>query len=138
MKKRESRDASVPFPNEQLAQTARQVLAVDKPLRPSEQYHAFSVDQSTLKMYDSPICACLCRSELKPASSQVKAKTVALARVALDHILSDAQLIVETMHSFAPSNEAGGTKESMLSKESTLEVGLRGAWQAQQPSSNAA
>lgn len=58
----------------------------------------------------------------------MRAKTVALARVALDHILSDAQLVVKTMHTFSPTKRGDA---STGGDEPTIEVGLRGEWEAQ-------
>ena len=126
----------MPFPSVELAETARQVLSVDQPLRPSEQHHAYSVESHNLIM-----CACLVSDfagvpqlTFPRCKSDVRAKTVSLARVALDHILSDAQLVVQTMHTFAPSKAAGASsagKDRALA-EPTIEVGLRGEWEAQQ------
>lgn len=57
------------------------------------------------------------------------ARTVAQARVALDHALSDIQLVVQTMHNFGPEDVIGQAgKEKEGEEAPSLEVGLEGSW----------
>jgi hypothetical protein len=57
--------------------------------------------------------------------SEFKAATVSQARVAMDHCLSDLQLIVQTMHKFGPQNVEGAKDGG----EKSMEVGLMGSWE---------
>lgn len=43
----------------------------------------------------------------------------------MDHCLSDIQLVVQTMHKFAPVKPA---PEHEVEEAESLEVGLRGSW----------
>lgn len=67
---------------------------------------------------------------LLPLNRCLQAASVTQARVALDHLLSDIQLVVQTMSRFGPSS-AGGP-EGRPPNEPTLEVGLMGSWQGMQ------
>lgn len=68
--------------------------------------------------------------------SSFRAATVAQARVALDHFLSDVELVVQTLHRFAPHHDddpapapapaAAGTERT---DAPSLEVGLEGSWE---------
>ena len=53
----------------------------------------------------------------------MKSRTVAQARVGLDHTLSDIQLVVETIRKLGPGEQIG-TGDS-----DTMEVGLNGSWE---------
>ncbi|ORY80300.1 transcription factor Pcc1-domain-containing protein [Leucosporidium creatinivorum] len=99
---------TIPFPSPANAELVKRVVEVDKPLRPSELSRTLTVDGSSLIV-------------------DFRARTVAQARVALDHCLSDIQLVVQTMHKFAPKAERDeeGEKEP---EAPSLEVGLKGSW----------
>lgn len=60
--------------------------------------------------------------------SSVQALTVSQARVALDHLLSDIQLVVQTMHQFGPKEQYG---DEVVNKgeAASIEVGLKGSWE---------
>lgn len=45
----------------------------------------------------------------------------------MDHCLSDIQLVVQTMHKFAPA-QPGERGEGEEEEAASLEVGLRGTW----------
>ncbi|GAA5845547.1 hypothetical protein JCM3766R1_000778 [Sporobolomyces carnicolor] len=99
----------IPFPSPANATLVKRVIEVDQPLRPSELKRTLEIEGSSLVV-------------------TLLARTVAQARVALDHALSDIQLVVQTMHNFGPrelvgDNEAKGGKEAP-----SLEVGLEGSW----------
>lgn len=59
------------------------------------------------------------------------AANVTQARVALDHLLSDIQLVVQTMSRFGPEGK-DGQQTGRTPVEPSLEVGLRGSWQGVQ------
>ena len=62
------------------------------------------------------------------AFSTFQARTVTQARVALDHTLSDIQLVVQTMHQFGPKDQYGDENEKK-EEAATIEVGLKGSWE---------
>ncbi|BGP45446.1 hypothetical protein JCM10450v2_001265 [Rhodotorula kratochvilovae] len=78
----------IPFPSADNATLVKRVIEVDKPLRPSELTRELTVE--------GPVLVC-----------DFRAATVAQARVALDHFLSDVELVVQTMHSFGPPEVVG-------------------------------
>lgn len=49
--------------------------------------------------------------------------------MALDHLLSDIQLVVQTMSRFGPSSQNAGSDTGSKLEEPSLEVGLMGSWQ---------
>ncbi|GAA5908108.1 chromatin DNA-binding EKC/KEOPS complex subunit PCC1 [Sporobolomyces salmoneus] len=99
----------IPFPSAANAVLVKQVIEVDEPLRPTELKRSFEIEGSSLVI-------------------TFLARTVAQARVALDHALSDIQLVVQTMHNFGPE-ELVGEKISKDGEEApSLEVGLEGSW----------
>ncbi|GAA5917123.1 hypothetical protein JCM5296_001203 [Sporobolomyces johnsonii] len=102
---------TIPFPSSANALLVKRVIEVDKPLRPSELTRALEVQDTELVV-------------------TFRARTVAQARVALDHALSDIQLVVQTMHKFGPK-EMLGDKEGggQVEEAPSLEVGLMGSWE---------
>ena len=50
------------------------------------------------------------------------------ARVALDHTLSDIQLVVQTMHQFGPEDQYGDPNQKK-EEAASIEVGLKGSWE---------
>ncbi|GAA5998600.1 hypothetical protein JCM5350_005061 [Sporobolomyces pararoseus] len=100
----------IPFPTTANARLVKQVVEVDKPLRPSELKRSLEVEDTSLVV-------------------TFLARTVAQARVALDHALSDIQLVVQTMHNFGPEDVIGQAgKEKEGEEAPSLEVGLEGSW----------
>lgn len=67
------------------------------------------------------------QTPLEGGNSTFLARTVAQARVALDHALSDIQLVVQTMHTFGPK-DSSSSKTSSVEEAPSLEVGLEGSW----------
>lgn len=67
-------------------------------------------------------------ANLSPSFSTFLARTVAQARVALDHALSDIQLVVQTMHNFGPKEMLGKKQGEQAEEAPSLEVGLQGSW----------
>jgi len=53
---------------------------------------------------------------------------VSQARVALDHTLSDIQLVVQTMHQFGPEDQYGDPNQKK-EEAASIEVGLKGSWE---------
>lgn len=53
----------------------------------------------------------------------MKSRTVAQARVGLDHTLSDIQLVVETIRKLGPGENLGEAQSD------TMEIGLNGSWE---------
>ncbi|GAA6059370.1 hypothetical protein JCM10212_003268 [Sporobolomyces blumeae] len=102
---------SIPFPSADNARLVQQVIEVDKPLRPTELKRKLKVQDSSLVV-------------------TFLARTVAQARVALDHALSDIQLVVQTMHNFGPSQMLGDEPAGGVTaaEAPSLEVGLMGSW----------
>ncbi|GAA5862527.1 hypothetical protein JCM1840_004213 [Sporobolomyces johnsonii] len=102
---------TIPFPSSANALLVKRVIEVDKPLRPSELTRALEVQDTELVV-------------------TFRARTVAQTRVALDHALSDIQLVVQTMHKFGPK-EMLGDKEGggQVEEAPSLEVGLMGSWE---------
>ncbi|GAA6057919.1 hypothetical protein JCM3770_002207 [Rhodotorula araucariae] len=100
----------IPFPSTNNATLVKRVVEVDKPLRPNELTRELAVDGSVL----------LC---------EFRAATVAQARVALDHFLSDVELVVQTMHSFGPPEVVGERSAKGGPDAPSLEVGLMGTWE---------
>lgn len=56
--------------------------------------------------------------------SEFKTSSVRHLRVALDHCLSEIQLIVQTMHKFSPDRSL----EEGKAEEESIEIGLMGSW----------
>ena len=67
----------------------------------------------------------------KPHFRILAAANVTQARVALDHLLSDLQLVVQTMSRFGAEGK-GGDATGRTPSEPSLEVGLMGSWQGVQ------
>lgn len=66
-------------------------------------------------------------------NSEFSAITISQARVALDHCLSDLQLVVQTMAKFSPSTTTTTAttklvKNIVVEEAKSLEVGLKGSW----------
>ncbi|CEQ42945.1 SPOSA6832_04826, partial [Sporobolomyces salmonicolor] len=102
---------TIPFPASAHALLVKQVIEVDKPLRPSELTRALEVHDTELVV-------------------TFRARTVAQARVALDHALSDIQLVVQTMHTFGPKEMLGDQQgRGRVEEAPSLEVGLMGSWE---------
>ncbi|GAA5997168.1 chromatin DNA-binding EKC/KEOPS complex subunit PCC1 [Rhodotorula paludigena] len=101
---------SIPFPAPENATLVKRVVEVDKPLRPSELSRELTLDGSTLV-------------------ANFRAATVAQARVALDHFLSDVELVVQTMHTFGPEDIVGAGRTKTEPTAPSLEVGLMGSWE---------
>ncbi|POY71199.1 hypothetical protein BMF94_5510, partial [Rhodotorula taiwanensis] len=101
---------SLPFLSPDNASLVKRVIEVDRPLRPSELSRTMDVEGSSL-------------------SVTLHAASVTQARVALDHLLSDIQLVVQTMSRFGPSSQNAGSDTGSKLKEPSLEVGLMGSWQ---------
>ncbi|KAM0793794.1 hypothetical protein ACM66B_001210 [Microbotryomycetes sp. NB124-2] len=99
----------VPLPTPEQATNLQRVIQVDPVLKPTELSRQLDVVNSSLVI-------------------TLKARTVAQARVALDHTLSDVELIVETMSKFGPTSQ-GGLAGNELATDQSLEVGLKGQWQ---------
>ncbi|GAA6013360.1 hypothetical protein JCM11491_006366 [Sporobolomyces phaffii] len=99
----------IPFPTAANALLVKQVIEVDPVLRPSELKRSLEVQDASLVV-------------------TFLARTVAQARVALDHALSDIQLVVQTMHNFGPKEMLGETRTAQGEEAPTLEVGLEGSW----------
>lgn len=125
------RSLSIPFPNADNATLVKRVIEVDRVLRPSELSRELSVEGSDLKACVSPSLpppqACL--SCFLPFCSTLRAATVAQARVALDHLFSDIQLVVQTMHKFGPPEVVGQKVEKAAPDATSLEVGMMGSWE---------
>ncbi|GAA5981408.1 hypothetical protein JCM10908_004100 [Rhodotorula pacifica] len=100
---------TIPFPSPENATLVKRVIEVDKPLRPSELTRSMQVEGANLTV-------------------SLAAANVTQARVALDHLLSDIQLVTQTMARFGTSEAATGRTPS----EPSLEVGLMGSWQGVQ------
>ncbi|KAK4050367.1 hypothetical protein OIV83_003436 [Microbotryomycetes sp. JL201] len=98
----------VPLPTPDQATALQRVIQVDPVLKPSELSRQLQVVDSSLVI-------------------TFKARTVAQARVALDHCLSDVELIVQTMSKFGPEQAGGGNKTDK--EADSLEVGMKGQWQ---------
>ncbi|KAK4052220.1 hypothetical protein OIO90_004442 [Microbotryomycetes sp. JL221] len=102
----------VPFPTATQAHMVHNIIQVDPVLRPTELERDVNVDDT--------------RSTLVIT---LKARTVAQARVALDHCLSDIELVVETMSKFSPIELGGQPPQTQQDKtDKTLEIGLKGQW----------
>ncbi|KAK4703053.1 EKC/KEOPS complex subunit LAGE3/PCC1, partial [Phenoliferia sp. Uapishka_3] len=99
-------DVALPFPSAANALLVKQVVEVDELLRPNDVSRTLTVSDCTLHV-------------------RYEALTISMARVAMDHALSDIQLIVQTMHKFAPV-QPGGKAE--IEEADSLEVGLMGSW----------
>ncbi|GAA5922843.1 CTAG/PCC1 family protein [Sporobolomyces koalae] len=100
----------LPFPSAANALLVKQVIEVDRPLRPTELKRVLEVKDASLVV-------------------TFLARTVAQARVALDHALSDIQLVVQTMHTFGPREMLGNVQQPPQAEEApSLEVGLQGSW----------
>ncbi|GAA5898253.1 hypothetical protein JCM8208_000197 [Rhodotorula glutinis] len=101
----------IPLPSPDAALLVKRVVDVDKPLRPRELTRDLTLEGHVLV-------------------ASFRAATVAQARVALDHFLSDVELVVQTMDRFAPDDSAAneGSKEPRADAPS-LEVGLEGSWE---------
>ncbi|TNY23228.1 transcription factor Pcc1-domain-containing protein [Rhodotorula diobovata] len=107
----------IPLPSPDQARILQRVIQVDKPLRPSQLERHLSLDGHVLV-------------------ASFRAATVAQARVALDHFLSDVELVVQTLHRFAPHHDddpAPAPAPAAAGNERTdapsLEVGLEGSWE---------
>lgn len=106
---------------------------MDQPLRPSELSRTLTVTDSSLVVYVfiPPLRASLSLTPCYPSCSDFRARTIAQARVALDHALSDIQLVVQTMHKFAPKEQKDGEEGGLkLLEAPSLEVGLMGSWES--------
>ncbi|GAA6002805.1 hypothetical protein JCM10207_007691 [Rhodosporidiobolus poonsookiae] len=101
---------SIPFPSADAATLVKRVVEVDQPLRPSELSRSLVVEGSNLVV-------------------ELRANTVSQARVALDHCLSDLQLVVQTMHTFGPPELVGEKGVLAVEEAPSLEVGLMGSWE---------
>ncbi|GAA5909242.1 hypothetical protein JCM6882_003776 [Rhodosporidiobolus microsporus] len=103
---------SIPFPSAANATLVKRVIEVDRVLKPSELTRTLTVEGASLVI-------------------DLRARTVSQARVALDHLLSDIQLVVQTMYKFGPADVVGekGAGE-VLPEAPSLEVGLMGSWEA--------
>ncbi|GAA5828120.1 hypothetical protein JCM11251_002598 [Rhodosporidiobolus azoricus] len=103
---------SIPFPTAENATLIKRVIEVDRVLKPSELTRSLQVEGTSLVV-------------------KLRARTVSQARVALDHLLSDIQLVVQTMHKFGPSDIIGEKDTGKSGPEApSLEVGLMGSWEA--------
>ncbi|GAA5925031.1 hypothetical protein JCM3775_006346 [Rhodotorula graminis] len=99
----------IPLPSPDAAILVKRVIDVDKPLRPRELSRTLTLDGPVLV-------------------ASFRAATVAQARVALDHFLSDVELVVQTMDRFAPSPSHAHAAPPTADAPS-LEVGLEGSWE---------
>ena len=128
----------IPLPSPDTALLVKRVIDVDKPLRPRELTRDLTLEGPVLVAFvllSSSSCLLPLSSELtlaptRLARSSFRAASVAQARVALDHFLSDVELVVQTLDRFAPADSAAapGSKEPRADAPS-LEVGLEGSWE---------
>ncbi|SGY95829.1 BQ5605_C036g11519 [Microbotryum silenes-dioicae] len=99
---------TVPFPTAADATLLQRVVSVDQLLRPSELSRRVCVEAASLHI-------------------EFIAHSVRQARVALDHCLSDIQMVVQTMRKFGPEAAVDG-----IEADASIEVGLRGSWEGAQ------
>ena len=111
----------LPFPSAANALLVKCVIEVDQLLRPAEVIRTLSVSDCTLHVSVLRLLSAL-EALLTRSCRHYEALTVSHARVAMDHCLSDIQLVVQTMHTFAPG------RKSAVEEAESLEVGLRGTW----------
>ncbi|GAA5858852.1 hypothetical protein JCM8547_005013 [Rhodosporidiobolus lusitaniae] len=102
---------ALPFPSSANATLVKRVTEVDRVLKPSELERTLVVEGNNLV-------------------ATFRARTVSQARVALDHFLSDVQLVVQTMHKFGPKDVVGEKVVEGGPEAPSLEVGLMGSWEA--------
>ncbi|GAA6040351.1 hypothetical protein JCM8097_007570 [Rhodosporidiobolus ruineniae] len=103
---------TIPFPSSDSATLVKRVIDVDRVLKPSELDRTLTVTGTDLV-------------------ADFRARTITQARVALDHFLSDVQLVVQTMHTFGPPSVVGEKEAAVGGPEApSLEVGLMGSWEA--------